>query len=460
MDYHLPLEGRQGVPALSAQNNQLKSRSMPHDHETSPGPSRGRAAAHNSYTTGITAPAITPYQLLKEGGPASATPFVLQKAPVSGQPAPGRFVLQQGSMNEGQPVTQKAPFQLKKIPFNGEDGEQLDTEEPHKITNYVISLLKQGNKQEVDRLVLHLSTTSDRASDYEGLNQAQYVARSIKQLLTAWKIKQQTPEHVPQQTVPQIVPQIVPVDDGPVLNALKTRNVILAGETHGMEGVEGKEKQVWGEKGIQVVYENGVIKAEEGPVSPDPGAFRILYFMEQFYEALLAYKRGEAGAKDLMEDAYARCMKEHGDYLPEQIEAGLAYKGKPIMSYKRLEEYKTIMYKTLELADKYANDRGKFFSLKEVGGPAGEMLGLMDDIKEAAGRGEADTAPIMRELRSDVMYNSIIKDLRTTAKTIYKVGNNHVLDIGKKVDLATVNWIFKQDDYLAELERLWKAGSK
>ncbi|SEN14045.1 hypothetical protein SAMN04488505_108178 [Chitinophaga rupis] len=441
---------------------------MPHDHETIPGHPPGRAAAHNSYAAGISVPATTPHQLLKEGGPASAAPFVLQKASVSGQPAPGRFVLQQGSMNGGQPVTQTAPFRLKgdhaaqsiiqrkKIPFNGEDGEQLDTEEPHKITNYVIALLKQGNNQEVDRLLLHLTTASDRASDYEGLNQAQYVARSIKQLVTAWQIKRQTPEPVPQQTAPEIVP----VDDGPVLNALKTRNVILAGETHGMEGVEGKEKQVWGEKGIQVVYENGVIKTGEGAVSPDPGALRILYFMEQFYEALLAYKRGEGGAKGLMDVAYEKCIKEHGDYTPKQIETGLVYKGKPIMSYERLIEYKTIMYETLELADKHEQDREKFFGLQEVRGPADEMLGLMDDIKEAAGRDAEDTSPIMRELRSDVMYNSIINDLHPGGKTIYKVGNNHVLDIAKKVDLRTINWIFKQEDYLAELDRLWKAGTK
>jgi len=384
------------------------------------------------------------------------------------------------------------PFQLVKIPFYSHDGTQLDTDEPMEVNNHVTALLSTGNIKEVERLAAYLAKLNDGASGYGELSKGQYLAQGIKGTLLMHKHNQRTKERPkeaakeqskePVKELPKEQPREPsmeapkdqsgepsmealkepvkpvskpPAEAGPVLEAFRRRNVVIAGETHGMAGIGDKEKRVWGKYNIAVKYENeSIVDKEKGPVTPDPGALRILYFMEQFYEAILMYKASnskESNAQNisLMDTAYNQCIKEHGDYTALQIKNGLIYKGKSLMSYDRLVAYKRFMYDIMELIEK--TEKEKFLSLPQIRGQVDEVLGVMEKIKES--KGKEDGGVIMREIRSDAMFESLEKDLNTAEKTIYKVGNNHILDVSARIALEKLGWVFTQDQYLAELDR-------
>ncbi|HET6256194.1 MAG TPA: hypothetical protein VFE32_19105 [Puia sp.] len=331
------------------------------------------------------------------------------------------------------------PFQLVKINHFAPDGTQLDTDEPTEIINYVTGLLKREEFSVVELLIADLKKVGDGKSktlvqEIEGIVVKERQTRGKESL----EGKAQTGDKLNQST------------PGPILEAFRTRNVVIAGESHGKAGAAEMEKKVWGKHGIEVKYESESIKdKEKGNVNPDPPALRMLYFIEDFYELLLQYKaNGDKLFLQLADVSYNRCVRERSNYTPDVIKASLKEQGDPI-SYAQLVAYPNIMFETLELAEKMKFDA--LFKEDKVSGPARLILGLLDEIKEK--RHKASDKPIVREMRSEAMFRSLQGDLKTASKTIYKVGNNHIVDIGNNADLAKHAWIFTEEQYLKELGR-------
>ncbi|HEY0478161.1 MAG TPA: DUF4157 domain-containing protein [Kofleriaceae bacterium] len=228
------------------------------------------------------------------------------------------------------------------------------------------------------------------------------------------------------------------------------RNVIVAGETHGDVEARAMEGTLLPAHHIQVRYENQGIQSSGGNVTPDPPAYRLLYMLEDFYEQLLARKanHGDTQARadylGQMDAAYNRYQGEFNNYAQGAIEASADYQGETLISYARLNELRTVLYQTLELIEARPDDAA-VYNAPLIANNAPDLLDKFDHLKEVSGH--ADNAPVMRKLRSDRMLAALQTDLAGAAKTVYKVGNNHIADIRARA--GNVAWVLDEAQYKA-----------
>src|SRR5262249_44204566 len=110
----------------------------------------------------------------------------------------------------------------------------------------------------------------------------------------------------------------------------KVRNVIVAGETHKDPQTAEMEKNLLTTLKIGVSYENDTIQATGRNVMPDPPAYRLLYFVEDFYEQLRARKVNHNNPDsrqyydNLMNEIYKRYLGEFNNYTDTVIAKSLA----------------------------------------------------------------------------------------------------------------------------------------
>lgn len=233
-----------------------------------------------------------------------------------------------------------------------------------------------------------------------------------------------------------------------------TRNVIVAGETHGDLQTAEKEKKLLPTLNIQLSYEGDTIKTPGMNVTPDPPAYRLLYFVEDFYEQLLARKDNHNNSDSrrshyaLMDDSYSRYQRDFNNYTQTAIEASLNYQGRPLTTYDRLNQLRKILYDTLGLIEGSPDD-ASVYNNNLIKDNARDLIGYFDNLKKASGH--SVTEPVMRKLRSTLMYQALQADLADDGKRIYKVGNNHVNDI--RAQFGNPAWVIDEDQYKRMLSK-------
>jgi len=235
-----------------------------------------------------------------------------------------------------------------------------------------------------------------------------------------------------------------------------TRNVIVAGETHGDPKTGPIEKTLDPRFKISVTYEGGTIKTLGGDVTPDPPAYRLLYYLEDFYELLHgrmsnhskpAYRQYYDGQMGILYNLY---VKEFDSYSQSAIERSLYYEGEALtITYDRLDKFKYILFDTLNLFDK-SPDGVSVYKDKLIQDNARDLDELFDTLKTKSGN--SSTGPVMRKLRSARMYQALQADLADGGKKIYKVGNNHIQDIRAK--FGPTAWVIDEAQYKSVLSSL------
>lgn len=68
-----------------------------------------------------------------------------------------------------------------------------------------------------------------------------------------------------------------------------------------------------------------------------------------------------------------------------------------------------------------------------------------DGLKQKSGN--AGNEPVMRKLRSERMFAALQTNLAGAARTVYRVGNNHVLDI--RAQAGNPAWVLDVGQYKA-----------
>ena len=234
----------------------------------------------------------------------------------------------------------------------------------------------------------------------------------------------------------------------------EARNVIVVGEAHGDLETAEMEKNLLPilNPKIDVSLEKWTIDAPGGKVTPDPRAYRLLYYLEDFYAQLLARRNNHnnhgyrQSYYNLMNDTYNRYVEEFNNSDKTDIEGSLDYKGRPLTTYDRLEELRTTLFKTLELIEDRPNDAG-VYSSKLILDNALSLQSLFDNLKKASGNSRDE--PVMRKLRSTRMYQALQADLAGIEKMVYKVGNNHVNDIRAQFGYSA--WVIDEGQYKRRL---------
>lgn len=243
------------------------------------------------------------------------------------------------------------------------------------------------------------------------------------------------------------VPEILDEIDGHANETLREkfggRNVIIAGETHDDLQTEAMETHLLPVHNIGVKYEpDTIVTTTDERITPDPPAYRLLFFIEQFYEALLSIKGGTESYEscyDTMHDAYNRYIQEFSNHLqPESIEDSLTGLGNINISYDRLEGLKRILYDTLDLVE---TRNPKIFSTPLIQNNARYWLETFDALKPEHNK----VTPIMGRLRSNRMYEALQHDLLTARRTVYKVGDRHVNDI--RAAFGQQTWVLDEAEY-------------
>jgi len=228
------------------------------------------------------------------------------------------------------------------------------------------------------------------------------------------------------------------------------RNVIVAGETHGDVEAGAMEAALLPAHAIQVRYESQTIQATAGGVTPDPPAYRLLYMIEEFYEQLLARKNNHDDAQArashlaLMDAAYGRYQHEFSNVARNTVEQSMDYQGDDLTSYARLDALRTILFETLELIEMRPAD-ASVYDAPLIADNARNLLTLFGNLKQASGH--SNNEPVMRKLRSDRMLDALRTDLAGAAKTVYKVGNNHIADLRARG--GNLAWVLDQAAYKA-----------
>jgi len=228
------------------------------------------------------------------------------------------------------------------------------------------------------------------------------------------------------------------------------RNVIVAGETHGDPQTAEIEAKLLPALKVGVSYEGDTIKAPGVNVTPDPPAYRLLYYLEDFYELLHTrmLNHGKLASRQLydgqMDVIYNRYVKEFGNYSQPAIERSLYYEGEALaITYDRLDKFKNILFDTLNLFDNSPDDP-LVYRNKLIRDNGRDLDKLFDTLKKKSGN--SPTEPVMRKLRSTMMYQALKKDLADgVGKRVYKVGNNHVADI--RAQFGNPSWVIDEAQY-------------
>lgn len=227
----------------------------------------------------------------------------------------------------------------------------------------------------------------------------------------------------------------------------KVRNVIVAGERHNDSQAAKMEENLISSLKIGVSKENDTIQATGGNVMPDPPAYRMLYFVEEFYEHLRARKFSHDNPvsrqsyDNLMNNAYERYLHEFNNYTDTVIAKSLDDLKLPL-TFDRLEELKNTLYKTLELIDGRSGD-ANVYNEQLIEKNAIELLGFFNGLRKMFEY--PDEEPVMRKLRSTMMYQALKDDLKGVGKVIYKVGNNHIKDI--RDQFGNPAWVIDETQY-------------
>jgi hypothetical protein len=237
----------------------------------------------------------------------------------------------------------------------------------------------------------------------------------------------------------------------PLRRMFAARNVIVAGETHGDPQTAEIEAKLLPALKVGVSYEGDTIKAPGVNVTPDPPAYRLLYYLEDFYELLHARMRNHRNPASRgyydgqMNAGYERYLREFTkNYKPEAIEESLEYEGEKLrITYDRLSEFRTILFETLELIDRSKGAPG-VYNEPLIQKNARDLDGLFNDLKKKSRN--SPNEPVMRKLRSTMMYQALKKDLADgVGKRVYKVGNNHIDDI--RAQFGNPAWVIDEAQY-------------
>ena len=227
----------------------------------------------------------------------------------------------------------------------------------------------------------------------------------------------------------------------------KVRNVIVAGETHKDPQTAEMEKNLLPTLKLGVSYENDTIQATGRNVMPDPPAYRMLYFVEDFYEQLRGRRFNHNNPvsrqryDNLMNKSYERYLGEFNNYTDTVIAKSLADLNLPL-TVDRLEELKTILYDTLVLIDDRGGD-ANVYGEKLIENNARQLIDFFDDLKRTFKHPREE--PVMRKLRSTMMYQALKADLEVAGKVVYKVGNNHIKDI--RDQFGNPAWVIDEAQY-------------
>jgi hypothetical protein len=136
--------------------------------------------------------------------------------------------------------------------------------------------------------------------------------------------------------------------------------------------------------------------------------------LEDFYEQLFGRKQNHAAPQlrqyylGQMDVAYGRYLHEYNNYSQAAIQQSVAYQGQDIMSYARLTQLRSVLYNTLNLVESRPDDAAVY---------------------------------------QDAMIAKHEHDLAGAAKTVYKVGNNHVGDIRARAQ--NLAWVLDEAQYKA-----------
>jgi hypothetical protein len=236
----------------------------------------------------------------------------------------------------------------------------------------------------------------------------------------------------------------------------KMRNVIVAGETHGDQQTHDLEAKLLPPLKISVSYENETIKATDRNVTPDPPAYRLLYYLEDFYEQLftrmLNHDNPASRQKHygLMDAIYNRYVREFSNYGPIAIEDSRHYNGEKLWTtYDSLDGFKKILFNTLALIENSPDDVG-VYSNELIQYNARDLEKLFNYLKEKSDNSR--DKPVMRKLRSTMMYQALKDDLADGVKRVYKVGSNHIEDICAKY--GNPAWVIDEEQYKMMLSKL------
>lgn len=240
----------------------------------------------------------------------------------------------------------------------------------------------------------------------------------------------------------------------------KMRNVVVAGETHEDQQTHDKEAKLLPPLKISVIYEGGTIETTGRNVTPDPPAYRLFYYLEDFYEQLYARMLNHnkpTSRQDhygLMDVIYSRYVREFSNHAPTAIEASGYYNGEKLWTtcdslYDRLDGFKKILFDTLELIGGSPDDN-RVYSNKLVQDNARDLEKLFNYLKEKSDN--SGNGPVMRKLRSTMMYQALKDDLADGVRRVYKVGNSHIGDIRAKY--GNLAWVIDEGQYKMMLSKL------
>jgi hypothetical protein len=319
----------------------------------------------------------------------------------------------------------------------------LDKADPGEVAN----LAEQGNYSSAFRVVLTsiggadalLARFNAAVTAYTNAGKPQLITDALQATFT-----EADTEHAAWQVLDAV--------EGGAFDKLQqmfaNRNVIVAGEAHKDIQVGAMEATLLPAYNISVRYENETIKATDKNVTPDPPAYRLLYFVEDFYEQLLERKKSHESEEarsfyfKWLDLGYERYLKEFNNYTKDDIENSRA--GIDWASYDMLNKLKNVLFETLELIENKPDD-DTIYNNPLICDKARRFFELFDQLKEESENTLEE--PVMRKLRSEKMYDALKDDLAGAAKTVYKVGNDHVTDIRAKAgDLA---WVLDEAQYKA-----------